>query len=139
MRPRSKIKALENRTPDLQREVQRLLGRCLLQIQQYERLVKAMLSRHALAGPASSFEALQRDRVESFSRFTLGALVGALFKDLVVPAGRNERDLFSEDEEPADETCMAFRSIISMTPEQWTQTRQPSRNSWQCEMSSYIT
>lgn len=37
---------------DLQREVQRLLGRCMLRLQQYERLLKAIVAHHELAGPA---------------------------------------------------------------------------------------
>ena len=37
--------------PCLQREVQRLLGRCLLRLQQYERLLKALVAHHELAGP----------------------------------------------------------------------------------------
>ena len=31
---------------DLQREVQRLLGRCMLRLQQYERLIKAIVAHH---------------------------------------------------------------------------------------------
>jgi hypothetical protein len=35
----------------LQREVQRLLGRCLLRLQQYERLMKAIVAHHDISGP----------------------------------------------------------------------------------------
>ncbi len=37
---------------DHQREVQRLLGRCTLRLQQYERLVKIIVAHHDLTGPA---------------------------------------------------------------------------------------
>ena len=40
--------------PDLQRDFQRLPGRCMLRIQQYERLMKAMLAHHGLAGPVDT-------------------------------------------------------------------------------------
>jgi hypothetical protein len=41
----------EDFNPSMQHEVQRQLGRCLLRLQQYERLMKSMLSRHRLGGP----------------------------------------------------------------------------------------
>ena len=59
--------------PDLQREVQRLLGRCLLRLQQYERLLKALVAHHdacrpdALSGRASGCPHVDADR--KLSRF----------------------------------------------------------------------
>lgn len=35
-----------------QREVQRLLGRCMLHPQQYERLMKGIVAHHDISGPA---------------------------------------------------------------------------------------
>lgn len=43
--------------PDLQRTVQRKLGRCILQLQQYERLLKAMVAHSVLSGPPERLEA----------------------------------------------------------------------------------
>lgn len=40
------MQPIDNPSPELQREVQRLMGRCLLRLQQYERLMKAMLVHH---------------------------------------------------------------------------------------------
>jgi len=40
----------------LQREVQRLLGRCLIRIQQYERLIKAIVAHHDISGPAHALD-----------------------------------------------------------------------------------
>jgi hypothetical protein len=37
--------------PVLQREVQRMLGRCLWKFQQYERLLKAIVAQHEVVGP----------------------------------------------------------------------------------------
>ena len=39
-----------------QRDVQRLLGRCLLRLQQYERLMKAIVAHHDLSGIAHALE-----------------------------------------------------------------------------------
>ena len=50
--------------PDLQRDVQRLLGRCLVRLQQYERLMKAILAQHELSGPVHQLEAQRAERLE---------------------------------------------------------------------------
>jgi hypothetical protein len=41
-------------------EVQRLIGRCMLRLQQYEHLLKSVLAHHELAGPVEAPES-QRD------------------------------------------------------------------------------
>jgi hypothetical protein len=53
--------------PDVQREVQRLLGRCLVRLQQYERLMKSILAHHELSGPLHQLEAQRVERLESFA------------------------------------------------------------------------
>ena len=47
--------------PELQRTVQRKLGRCMLQLQRYERLLKAMVAHSDLRGPPERLQAI-RDR-----------------------------------------------------------------------------
>lgn len=42
----------------LQHEVQRLLGRCLLRLQHYERLIKAIMADYEISGPARALEAV---------------------------------------------------------------------------------
>ncbi len=64
--------------PALQREVQRLLGRCLLRLQQYENLTKAIVATHEISGPAHALETLQSARTAHTARKTLGTLVGDL-------------------------------------------------------------
>ena len=52
-----------------QREVQRLLGRCLLRLQQYERLMKAIVAHSDLSGPAHALEEIRAPRVdEAFTK-----------------------------------------------------------------------
>ncbi|MFX0547633.1 OST-HTH/LOTUS domain-containing protein [Roseovarius sp. S1116L3] len=68
----------------LQHEVQRLLGRCLLRLQQYERLIKAMVAHHRLAGPAHDLERARAAQIDGTARKTLGALVGDLLGSYVV-------------------------------------------------------
>jgi hypothetical protein len=69
-----------------QREVQRLLGRCLLRLQQYERLIKAIVAHSELSGPAHALEAIQAKRIDDLALKTLGALVGDLLKSYIVVA-----------------------------------------------------
>lgn len=109
--------------PALQREVQRLLGRCMLRIQQYERLMKAMLAHHELAGPVETLEGQRSTRIEKLSDKSLGTLVKALFETYVVPDGF-ERDLLPDDKVPADRISMAFSFRMTMAPDRWAQTKE---------------
>ena len=68
----------------LQREIQGLLGRCLLRLQQYERLIKAIVAHHEIAGPPHALEAIRVARVNETARKTLGTLVGDLLGSYVV-------------------------------------------------------
>lgn len=70
-----------------QREVERLLGRCLLRLQQYERLMKAIVAHHNISGPAHALEEIRAARVEDTFTKTLGTLVGRLFGSFVVTEG----------------------------------------------------
>lgn len=60
----------------LQREVQRLLSRCLLRLQQYEHLIKALVAHHEIAGPAHALETIRAERIADAASKTLGTLVG---------------------------------------------------------------
>lgn len=69
---------------ELQSEVQLLLGRCLLLLQQYERLIKAITARHEISGPVHDLEKLQTARIADSARKTLGTLVGELLGSYIV-------------------------------------------------------
>lgn len=73
--------------PQLQREVQRLLGRCLLRLQQCERLLKAMVAHQQLAGPATELAALRAKQVASVANQTLGQLMNQLLGNYLVIEG----------------------------------------------------
>jgi len=79
--------------PTTQHEVQRQLGRCMLRLQQYERLMKSMLSLHRLAGPVDELEARQAALVSRFSNKSLGQLVEHLFDTYLVPEGTEPPEL----------------------------------------------
>ncbi|WP_412553495.1 OST-HTH/LOTUS domain-containing protein [Shimia sp. MIT1388] len=68
----------------LQHEVQRLLGRCMLRLQQYERLIKAMVAHHKVSGPFHDLERARAAQIDETARMTLGTLVGDLLGSYVV-------------------------------------------------------
>jgi hypothetical protein len=108
--------------PELQRDVQRLLGRCLLRVQQYERLLKAMLAHHELAGPVDVLEGQRSTRIEKLSDKSLGTLVKALFETYVMPEGF-ERELLPEGKVSPDRISLALSFRILMPPDQWARTK----------------
>lgn len=59
----------------VQKDVQRKLGRCMLRLQQYERLLKAVLASMALKGPPEQLFAARERQVAGMRNNTLGTLV----------------------------------------------------------------
>lgn len=107
---------------DLQDDVQRLLGRSLLGLQQYESLLKAMLANHELGGQPEDLEALRKHRTQKFAGKTLGQLAQALFEEYVVVEG-TERLVLDESKLPADRMSFSFQFSMAMTPERHAQTK----------------
>lgn len=68
----------------LQREVQRMLGKILLRLQQYERLTKIIVAHHKLSGPAHSLDTIRAERIADTSGKTLGTLVNDLLGSYVI-------------------------------------------------------
>lgn len=66
------------------REVQRLLGQCLLRLQAYELLIKTLVAQHEISGSAPDLEAVRAARGERVSRNTLGMLVRAFLGSYLV-------------------------------------------------------
>ena len=92
-----------------QREVQRLLGRSLLQLQQYERLIKAMIADQTIAGPANSAEAIQANRkADTVYKSTLGRLVKDLLGSYLV------NEIGTPDEETANSSESVNSFVIRL-------------------------
>jgi hypothetical protein len=108
--------------PEIQRDVQRLMGRCLIRIQQFEQLLKAVLAHHEIAGTVEALKAQPELRAEKLSGQTLGNLVKQMFESLVVPEGYDP-DLLPEDKTPTDRISFAHSFRVSMTPEDWARTK----------------
>lgn len=92
----------------LQQMVQRKLGRCLIRLQQYERLSKALVAEHDVAGPARRVIDIRTARMETLSKKTLGHVVGELTEKVLTP------DSIASDHEN-DDTPLDTNNIIIRT------------------------
>jgi hypothetical protein len=105
-----------------QRDVQRLLGRCLLRLQQYERLMKAIVAHHDLSGPAHALENIRAARIDDASTKTLGTLVGQLFGSCVVTEGADTAADTTVNE-PENVPFFAMRLHLSLSAEHCVRTQ----------------
>ena len=104
-------------------EVERLFGRCLLQLQAYERLMKAILSQHRLAGSAATLEKATEKRAASFDRQTLGALVGQMMGSAIVDDETQEPHSLSDEGSEID-----VRMWIVLRPDDFATSEADLRN-----------
>lgn len=109
------------KAPEIQRDVQRLLGRCMLRIQQYEQLVKVMLAGHKLEGTAATLKDQQQEWEAWLSDKSLGTLAKTMFDSYFVVDGAQQRELLAGVKLPSDQISMAFRFSIAMPEERRVQ------------------
>jgi hypothetical protein len=109
----------------LQREVQRKLGRCMLRLQQYERLLKSMVASMALTGPIEQLRAVQDEQVCSMRNRTLGTLVGVFTGRYLTTASGDVEVGQGEDISLGNPAAPwgSVRFNISMSPELHAQTK----------------
>jgi len=102
----------------LQHEAERLLGRCLLRLQQYERKIKAIMSHHEVSGSAS----VRASRIAGTARKTLGSLVGDLLGSYVVT---NEIGTFLEatTSSPEDVPSVSMRMWVELSDADYARTK----------------
>lgn len=109
---------------EVQQQVQRHLGRCLMRIQQYEHIAKALAAHADLAGSANELLAIRDRRIEKAATASLGTLVkgeGTVFTNLqtLYTAGEQESDMLDESKLSADQAAFATRFRIQLTPEDY--------------------
>lgn len=112
----------EEFNPQRQHEVQRQLGRCLVRLQQYERLLKSMFGLHRFGGPADELEAMAAENAKRLGGQTLGQLVGALFDTYVVAEGP-VRPVLDDSKVPSDRVAMSFQFEMQMDEERLASTK----------------
>lgn len=117
-----KTSPLSAQGEELQKQVQRHLGRCLMRIQQFELIAKALAVHADLAGPAPELAAIQSKRIDKASTASLGTLVkgeGTAFTNLrnLFSADDQEADALDETKLPQDQISFAFRYRRTLSPE----------------------
>lgn len=123
---------------ELQRVVQRKLGRCLIQIQQYELLLKEIVAKSEISGAMRAMDAQIADNFSAVANKTMGLLVGELTEKCIRPtlveseqtqseqataasagAAGDGADEADDDDYPAG--WARLRSSISMSPDRHAQ------------------
>lgn len=105
----------------LQREIQRLLGRCLLRLQQYERLIKAIVAHHEISGSLHALEAIRAARMTETARKTLGTLVGDLLGSYVVTK-EVDASLETTTNSPEATDLFSFRMHLALSDADFART-----------------
>lgn len=111
----------------LQREVQRKLGRCMMRLQQYELMMKAVVAHMALEGPPAQLQAIHNQQVACASTRTLGTLVGKLTGSYLapaVPAGLESSTDADTDQEPPGQAWFKVSHQIALPPERYEQIKR---------------
>lgn len=107
-----------------QHEVQRLLGRCLLRLQQYEILMKRILALHDVTGPSPQLVARQDKRVEKLATTNLGRLAQILFESFVVIRSSNDSEATAPDPGAGDEVRFRTVTRMQMEPQDYAVTKK---------------
>jgi hypothetical protein len=87
---------MDERLDDAQQEVNRLIGRCVLRLQQYELQLKSILSSSEVTGELRDSAVVLASRSSGTSRQTLGSLVKGFVGSVLVsgePVEHGESDL----------------------------------------------
>jgi len=114
------IQPIDEELQTLQREVQRMLGRCLLRLQQYEQLMKAIVAHHEISGSGSPLESNQAERIADAANKTLGTLVGTLLGTYVTSGDQDE---VTEPDAPDNIISFKMKMSLRMSAEDFDTTQ----------------
>lgn len=103
-----------------QREVQRLLGRCLLRLQQYEKLMKAIVAHHESTATGMPLASNQEQRIADAASKTLGTLVGTLLGSYVTTG---ETDDASAPDARDDIISFKMKMCLNISAEDYSRTQ----------------
>lgn len=105
------------RLAERQRAAQLKLGGCLLRVQQYEGLLKAMVANTDLAGEPAQLQALRDAQVASVHKTTLGGLVGLLTGGYLRAEDESAPAQETDDKSPGDRLWFSFQQRKQMSAE----------------------
>lgn len=117
---------MENTVEALQQEVQVKLGRCILRLQQYERLLKAMVTGMTVKGTPEQLQSKQAEQAVRTRNMTLGALVGR-FTACHLPMTSLDGEVGPDEEtgsqgQPSEAPWVSMHFTIPMSFERHAQT-----------------
>jgi len=107
--------------PDLQPIVQRKLGRCLLRLQQYERLLKVIVAHGELSGPADRLHTIREQKIACAQKKTMGTLVGMLTESYLTQSPQNEES--QTEANVGDQIWFSYRHQLEMPAEHYEATK----------------
>ena len=105
------------RQAELQRAVQHKLGGCLLRLQQYERLLKAMVVNTDLAGEPAQLQALRDARLASVHKTTLGGLVSLFTGGYLRAEDESAPAQETDDKSHGERLWFSFQQRMAMSAE----------------------
>lgn len=114
------IQPIDEELQTLQREVQRMLGRCLLRLQQYEQLMKAIVAHHEISASGSPLESNEAERIADAANKTLGTLVGTLLGTYVTSGDQDE---VAEPDAPDNIISFKMKMSLRMSAEDFDTTQ----------------
>jgi hypothetical protein len=112
--------AASNDCLELQRDVQRMLGRCMLRLQQYERLIKAIVANSEISASGPPFESNLEDRAANAANKTLGTLIGQLLGTVVTDGEQKDTP---EADAPDDILSFKMKMSLQMSVEDFDRTQ----------------
>ncbi|MNM50695.1 hypothetical protein D3C81_617440 [compost metagenome] len=107
--------------PDLQPVVLRKLGRCLLRLQQYERLLKVTVAHAELSGPADRLHTIREQKIACVEKKTMGMLVGMLTESFLIQSPQNEE--VQTEADAGDQIGFSYRNQLVMSAEHYEATK----------------
>ncbi|WP_445288692.1 hypothetical protein [Variovorax atrisoli] len=105
------------RLAKLQRAVQHKLSGCILRLQQYARLLKAVVANTDLAGEPAQLQALRDVRVASVHKTTLGGLASLFMVGTLRAEDESAPALETDDASPGDRFWFSFQQRLAMSAE----------------------
>lgn len=118
---------MEESIQSLHQEVERRLGRCLLMLQKYEHLVKALVIYQGFAGAITETASILKARDAGVASKTLGALVRELVGGYLV----SNVDEEAKPDRPPESFVgihVSFRARLQMTPDDLQRTEAGMRD-----------
>lgn len=103
-------------TSDQRAEVHLKLGRCMLRLQQYECLTKAILADSKLSGSVDTLQARRQARIDEFKTLTLGQLVKQMQVSYLLPSAGDGAQVTAEPPLGLTQVWMSFRSSMQLDP-----------------------